>query len=195
MSKTSVFSDVWLGLMMGCDGWSIPIKDPPMRWDDHPAHKPKPIKTSFPVLFLSNTLDPVTPKKAGLIMSKKFKESGFIEQRSEGHCTLAAVSLCTIKKLRAYFKEGIVPRHPEFGAKTAAAHIDADWDTCYADEEPWKPFHGDIDFETLRSATQLDHERLTAAEKKLLIRRGESWKALQKHAAESWSFFGANRAI
>jgi hypothetical protein len=42
-----------------CDGYSIENKGLTMDWDDNPAHKPEPIKTSFPILFVSNSADPV----------------------------------------------------------------------------------------------------------------------------------------
>jgi hypothetical protein len=127
--------------MVGCDAFAIETKDPPMRWDDNPAHKLKPIKTSFPLLFVSNTADPVTPLRAGLKMAKKFVDAGLIEQRSEGHCSLAAVSKCTIGKIRAYFAEGKVPPHPIEGGKGKELK-DGKWDRCEADEWPFHPFQG-----------------------------------------------------
>jgi hypothetical protein len=30
-----------------------------MDWDDNPAHGSEPIRTSFPILFISNSADPV----------------------------------------------------------------------------------------------------------------------------------------
>jgi hypothetical protein len=127
MANLSSFADVWMRLMVGCDAWSIKAVDPPMRWDDHPAHKLKPIKTSFPVFFISNTADPVTPLAAGLKMAKKFVDAGLVEQICEGHCSLAAVSRCTTEKIRAYFTEGKVP----------GIH-----DKCEADEWPFHPYNG-----------------------------------------------------
>lgn len=105
-----------------------------MRWDDHPAHNPKPIKTSFPVLFVSNTADPVTPLYAGVKMAQKFVDAGLIEQKSEGHCSLAAVSLCTTRKLIAYFRDGEVPPPPVKSDKGLRA---GKWDKCDAESWPW----------------------------------------------------------
>lgn len=142
MSNVSSFADVWLTVMLGCEGWGIEAIDPPMRWDDHPAHKQKPIKTSFPVLFISNTYDPVTPLRAGVDMAKKFVDAGLIEQKSMGHCSLAAVSLCTIGKIKAYFTKGEVPPPPKEGGKGKGLE-DGKWDRCEADEWPFHPYDGD----------------------------------------------------
>lgn len=123
-------------IMIGCEGWGIEAVDPPMDWDDHPAHKQKPIKTAFPLLFVSNTADPVTPLYAGVTMAKKFVDAGLIEQHSEGHCSLAAVSNCTITKIRDYISKGKVPPVPVEGKHL----IDGKWDKCDADEWPFHPY-------------------------------------------------------
>ena len=111
-----------------------------MRWDDHPAHKPKPINTSFPLLFISNTYDPVTPLPAGLKMARQFTNAGFFEVLTEGHCSLAAPSLCSFQKISSYLRVGIVPKPP--GAfKKGEGEIEQekrDWETCRADGWPWK---------------------------------------------------------
>jgi len=108
-----------------------------MPWDDHPAHKPKPIKTSFPLLFLSNSQDPVTPLKAGVKMARKFVDAGLVEQHGGGHCTLAAASFCTLMKVRAYLNEGKVPAHPEWGPKGKEIE-EGNWEKCARDDYPWK---------------------------------------------------------
>lgn len=122
-----------MGIQMGCNGWDIEATDPPMRWDDHPAHKPAPVKTDFPVLFLSNKYDPVTPLHAALKMTRKFVNASIVEQEAEGHCTLACTSLCTIKHIRAYLNEGIVPPAPKFDGPDSG-----EWATCECQEDPWK---------------------------------------------------------
>ncbi|KAI0833046.1 alpha/beta-hydrolase [Hypoxylon sp. FL0890] len=135
MASYSSFADVWMGVgfNLGCNGWNIEPKDPPMRWDDHPIHKPEPIETSFPVLFLSNHLDPVTPLHAALKMTRKFSGASIIEQKAEGHCTVSCISLCTIGHIRAYLDKGVVPPAPKYDSED-----EGEWTTCECYERPWK---------------------------------------------------------
>ncbi|KAI1155728.1 alpha/beta-hydrolase [Nemania diffusa] len=132
----SWFADVWFGVEpnIGCNGWEIESKDPPMRWGDHPVHKPALIETSFPILVLSNTLDPVTPLGDALVMTRKFANASIVEQDGVGHCTLSCVSSCTIAHLRAYLNDGVVPPPPKFKSNSSN---DGQWPTCKCPEKPW----------------------------------------------------------
>ncbi|KAI9051502.1 hypothetical protein LZ554_004548 [Drepanopeziza brunnea f. sp. 'monogermtubi'] len=141
MAQESSWADVWMTVMISCDAYPVQAIDPPMRWDDHPSHRADPITTAFPLLFISNTADPVTPLAAGVKMARKFVDAGLVEQRSMGHCSIAGVSRCTMGKLRAYLREGVIPPHPVRGARGREL-IDGKWDRCPADEYPWKPFEG-----------------------------------------------------
>jgi hypothetical protein len=67
-------------------------------------------KTSHPILFLSNSLDPVTPLRNAKKMSKQFPGSVVFGQDAEGHCTLAAPSVCIAKGIRDYFNTGELPK-------------------------------------------------------------------------------------
>jgi hypothetical protein len=106
-----------------------------MRWDDHPAHKPKPIKTANPLLFLSSSFDPVTPLRAAVKMAQKFEGAGLIEQQSLGHCTISAFSACTTLKLRAYINHGKVPPPPKLDKDQALRT--GEWERCLADDKPF----------------------------------------------------------
>ncbi|KIM23795.1 hypothetical protein M408DRAFT_332157 [Serendipita vermifera MAFF 305830] len=99
VAKTSYFGDIWSQLRLYCVGWKVKPKNP---WQG-----PVGGNTSFPLLLIGNTEDPVTPfaKK----MSHEFTDSVVLMQESAGHCSLAAVSLCTAKAIRAYFREGVLP--------------------------------------------------------------------------------------
>ncbi|KAM0144039.1 hypothetical protein ACHAO1_000318 [Botrytis cinerea] len=139
MEAQSAFADAWISLMIQCSGYDIQSNDPPMRWDDHPAHRQKPIKTAFPLLYISNSADPVTPLFAGVKMATKFVDAGFVEQESEGHCSLAMKSRCTIEKVRAYFREGKVPQAPKLRGEGSDL-LDGEWEKCPADEWPWHEY-------------------------------------------------------
>lgn len=66
--------------------------------------------TSYPILFLSNTRDPVTPLRNAEKMSTKFPGSVVFGQDADGHCTISAPSVCVAKAIRGYFHEGKLPQ-------------------------------------------------------------------------------------
>lgn len=105
-----------------------------MRWGDYPIHKPVLIETSFPILVLSNTLDPVTPLGDALVMTRKFANASIVEQDALGHCTLSCVSGCTIAHLRAYLNDGVVPPPPKFKSDSSN---EGQWPTCKCSQRPW----------------------------------------------------------
>ena len=122
-----------------CVGWDIDRVDPPsMDWNKFPLKDRDPVNTSFPILFVSNTRDPITPMRSGLEQSRKFANAGFIEQRGEGHCSSSMVSLCTMSKIRAYLSKGVVPEPPRFDhANDAQGGLSGNWTTCEVDQRPW----------------------------------------------------------
>jgi len=132
MAKLSQFADIWLDLMLQCNGWNISRPHP------SPGYPPnKKTKTEFPVLFLSNTYDPVTPLHAAIKMALKFEGAGLVEQKSAGHCTVSAVSHCTIKKVRDYVNRGKVPPPPDVDGHD---YDSGKWTVCEPDERPWQAF-------------------------------------------------------
>ncbi|RDW94622.1 hypothetical protein BP5796_00385 [Coleophoma crateriformis] len=193
VSKDSTFADVWMTIMVGCDGYgikpvntdSVPVSgsslttlqnDPPMRWDDQPSHKQKPMKTAFPLLFIGNRYDPVTPLKAAVKMAGKFVDAGLIEQESEGHCSISSVSKCTINKIRAYFKDGKVSPPPK-PSKEDVDFRKGEWDKCEADEWPWHPFE---------ASTYITEQDLESAGDARIL---SAWKDMQV-AARQFRFWG-----
>jgi hypothetical protein len=43
-------------------------------------------------------------------MAKGFKDAVVLTQKSAGHCSLSAASLCTAKAVRNYFWHGVLPK-------------------------------------------------------------------------------------
>jgi hypothetical protein len=131
-------------LMIGCSAWKIKPRLPPLKWHDDLLHTKEPLNTSFPILFLGNTHDPVTPLRSAIKMSQRFARAGLVEVQVEGHCTLAAVSLCAIKKIREYLDKGHVPAPPRLDQDFSLdGPLSGVWEKCAPDERPWKPFGSD----------------------------------------------------
>ncbi|KAJ6481027.1 hypothetical protein C8R45DRAFT_319408 [Mycena sanguinolenta] len=117
LSETSSWADVWGRARMSC-----------LAWPDFPKDHfqgPFVANTSFPILLVGNTMDPVTPLWAAKKMSEGFAGSVILTQDSPGvrgvvsliarnhtipqHCSIASVSLCTFKYIRQYFLDGTLP--------------------------------------------------------------------------------------
>jgi len=92
---------VWAMLRLRCIAWKI-----------HAAYKFSGSfggKTSHPILFLSNTADPVTPLRSGRVMHKLFANSGLLVADAAGHCSVAQPNLCMLAHVREYFQTGVLP--------------------------------------------------------------------------------------
>lgn len=74
----------------------------------HPATE-KGANTSFPILFIGNLADNVTPLLSARNNSARFPGSVVLVQNSYGHCTLAAPSTCSALVINSYFQNGILP--------------------------------------------------------------------------------------
>ncbi|ORY04539.1 TAP-like protein-domain-containing protein, partial [Clohesyomyces aquaticus] len=66
-------------------------------------------RTSFPILFIGNTIDLVTPHRSAQKMSDQFPSSVLLTQKSVGHTSLSSWSRCTAKYVRAYFRGTLPP--------------------------------------------------------------------------------------
>ncbi|KAJ7923407.1 hypothetical protein B0H13DRAFT_2316597 [Mycena leptocephala] len=65
----------------------------------------------WPMLVVSNTLDPITPIESGLRINSLMPDSTrLIIQDGPGHCSPAIPTLCTIKLVRGYFN-GTLPKN------------------------------------------------------------------------------------
>ncbi|KND95170.1 Carboxylesterase A [Tolypocladium ophioglossoides CBS 100239] len=65
--------------------------------------------TDYPILYIGNMADNVTPLGSAYNNSAHFPSSAVLVQKSYGHCSLAAPSTCTARYIRAYFQDGTLP--------------------------------------------------------------------------------------
>ncbi|TDL30126.1 alpha/beta-hydrolase [Rickenella mellea] len=102
MAQLSTLAELWAVIRIRCSGWRV-------RAGKH-FTGPFLGNTSFPILFVGNTADPVAPLSAAHKSSAAFPRSVVLTQDSPGHCSLSASSLCTQKHVREYFLHGTLPK-------------------------------------------------------------------------------------
>ncbi|KAJ7660883.1 Alpha/Beta hydrolase protein [Mycena polygramma] len=100
--KTSQFAELFMGSERGsCTGWQV--------YRDDRFKGPVAANTSFPLLLIANTADPVTPRAAALKTQAGFPGSVLLTQNSTGHTSVSAPSLCTLGYFREYIVNGTLP--------------------------------------------------------------------------------------
>ncbi|GAB7344992.1 hypothetical protein MBLNU457_3416t1 [Dothideomycetes sp. NU457] len=124
--------DIWPMIRMQCAGYPLrPVYRYTGPWTGN---------TSFPILWLSNTMDPVTPRASALKMAKGFPGSVVLTQDAPGHCSLSGYSRCTREYIRTYMNEGVMP--PE---ETV----------CDVDVLPFGPAAGDVVAQDVRIEAEM----------------------------------------
>ncbi|KAK0221351.1 TAP-like protein-domain-containing protein [Armillaria fumosa] len=98
----STFADLLLEQRIECSGWKFHREG---RFTG-----PVGGNTSYPVLLIGNTADPVTPLSAAKKTSNAFPGSVVLTQNSSGHTSLFASSECTHAYVQAYFQNGTLPK-------------------------------------------------------------------------------------
>ncbi|KAJ7062892.1 TAP-like protein-domain-containing protein, partial [Mycena amicta] len=101
LRNISSFADQWAGRRIGCLGWP--------KFPKSQFRGPFNANTSFPLLVVGNTKDPVTPLRNAKKTSQRFKGSVVLTQDSVGHCSISGPSTCAQKHIRAYFLNGTLP--------------------------------------------------------------------------------------
>ncbi|KAJ7909251.1 Alpha/Beta hydrolase protein, partial [Mycena leptocephala] len=102
-AKTSQFAEFSVGEnRVSCSGWQVYRED---RFKGPVTAA----NTSFPLLLVSTSADPVAPMAAALKVQAGFPGSVLFTQDSPGHTSTSAPSLCTINHFRQYFLNGTLP--------------------------------------------------------------------------------------
>lgn len=100
-TKFPTAGSYWSMLKMRCTAWPIQAS--------YSFRGPFGGNTSHPILFVSNTADPVTPLRSGRLMHSFFPGSSLLVGDGAGHCSLATPSTCTLGHIRDYFQTGELP--------------------------------------------------------------------------------------
>lgn len=100
-------SPTWTRNKLMCEGinakpaWRPNLTFEKQEWDN----------TSYPLLVIGNSHDPVTPlANAHRVSRELFPGSVLLQQDSEGHCSHSSPSLCTAKVIREYFQTCELPQ-------------------------------------------------------------------------------------
>lgn len=92
---------IWSMLRLRCASWKIKAS--------HKFNGPFGGNTSNPILFVSNTADPVTPLRSGRLMHSFFPNSGILVSDMAGHCSVSALNTCLVNHIKSYFQTGNLP--------------------------------------------------------------------------------------
>ncbi|EMR71946.1 putative alpha beta hydrolase fold family protein [Eutypa lata UCREL1] len=106
LESQSILGEIWSRTMLGCLGWSIKateIFSGPFGGD-----------TATPILFVSNTYDPVTPIDNSISSAPNYKNAEILTIDGMGHTTSATANLCGYAKVAAYFQTNQMPGNDSF---------------------------------------------------------------------------------
>jgi len=101
LAAKSSFASIWGIHHLECAEWKIHAK---WRYNGPFAGN-----TSYPLLLIAPTFDPVTPLKHAKAVQNRYAGSVLLVQHSYGHTSIESPSLCTAKNVRAYFAQGTLP--------------------------------------------------------------------------------------
>ena len=99
--QSDLFGNTWAMSIITCYGYN---RRPKWRFAG-----PFGAETMTPILFASQTLDPVTPLRSAHGAAGLFPGSAVLEAQGIGHTSLSFPNLCAMKSIREYFRTGEVP--------------------------------------------------------------------------------------
>ncbi|KAJ8059894.1 hypothetical protein OCU04_011518 [Sclerotinia nivalis] len=106
LEAQNIIGEIWSHAVLGCTGWSIKsseIYPGPFGGD-----------TATPILFVSNTYDPVTPIENSLASAPNYKNAQILTIDGMGHTSSATQNYCAFEKIATYFQTGKLPGNDSF---------------------------------------------------------------------------------
>ncbi|KAI8623094.1 alpha/beta-hydrolase [Xylariaceae sp. FL1651] len=97
----SIFAPTEHGIYYAKQQWLVP-----KTHDYVPAHD---VRTAHPLLILTMSYDPVCPLISARSAQRTYHGSQIVEVQGYGHCSTAMPSLCLVRHIRAFLKNGTVP--------------------------------------------------------------------------------------
>lgn len=101
IAQSSLIGDNWATIQLPCTAWHA---RPNWRYEGNFRNK-----TAHPILFVGNTIDPVTPLFNAFKMAERYRDAGVLHLNGEGHCMYSGISLCGGRAVREYFQSGSLP--------------------------------------------------------------------------------------
>ncbi|KAJ5180710.1 hypothetical protein N7492_003920 [Penicillium capsulatum] len=98
--QSRFFGEVWASNLNTVSCRSFDVKPPKSGRLSSNIMDPK--KTSFPLLLVTSSLDPVTPKSGAHRMSTVFPGSVVLTQNSTGHSAVGSASSCVLENIQTY---------------------------------------------------------------------------------------------
>ncbi|KAK4626199.1 hypothetical protein CLAFUW4_04652 [Fulvia fulva] len=123
--QSQLVGESWAAIMTPCTAWHA---RPAYRYDGNFTNDP-----AHPILYIADTVDPATPLPNAFKMAERSKRASILHQKSEGHCSHAAPSMCTGRAIRRYFQEGGVASESE----------DMHVQSCRPDRKPFDGYTGE----------------------------------------------------
>ncbi|KAJ7685771.1 Alpha/Beta hydrolase protein [Mycena polygramma] len=110
ISSDPMSGAVWFKKLIRCRHWGR-IRPPPQRYEGKWKMGEDLQPPKHPILFVSNTYDPVTPISSGRRMVNIFgsENARLLENNAYGHCSVSQPSLCVGKAIRQYVIDGTLP--------------------------------------------------------------------------------------
>ncbi|MCJ1437848.1 hypothetical protein MMC27_007235 [Xylographa pallens] len=100
-AQSPLFHERWATVRLPCAGYTVRAK---WRFEG-----PFGARTAHPILFTSQSLDPVTPLPNAVHATRLFPGSVLLETKGLGHCAVSMPSVEGLLAVREYFHNGAVP--------------------------------------------------------------------------------------